>query len=171
MCPADELLSSITSLTLPVPAPVATFKVLPPPIGSCEGMCGKLGPALGNCWCDGACAFQGDCCSDYKAWCVDLALSPPPGPAGAQSVGKAGVADAVNKLWQNQLDSVTPPPSYHSLVGLPLPHQPGPPPPANNLLSCANHCGLFTGLCFCDASCIKTNDCCHDVAIHCKDEL
>ncbi len=35
--------------------------------GSCAGACGGEAAA---CWCDGACASYGDCCSDYEAVCV-----------------------------------------------------------------------------------------------------
>ncbi len=44
--------------------------------GSCDGSCGGY---AGGCWCDSACSYYGDCCSDYATYCG----APPPPPSGS----------------------------------------------------------------------------------------
>lgn len=74
----------------------------PPAAGSCSGACG--GQGSGDCYCDGECSTNGDCCSDYAAQCGGSGDSgdepdpepdpdPPAGGSCVDACGGAGSGD------------------------------------------------------------------------------
>lgn len=66
--------------------------------GSCANLCNQKAPLLsgGHCFCDSACAQQGDCCDDYYHKCV---VAPPAASSPPMLLGK--VAKLAKPSCQN----------------------------------------------------------------------
>jgi|GEM_PF-2096876 len=67
--------------------------------GSCVGLCGAEGSS-GECYCDSACAENGDCCSDYAAVCP---ADPEPEPEGPTCDGFCGGAGSDGACYCDDL--------------------------------------------------------------------
>ena len=64
-CPPDMICPAVCygACTAGEPPP-------PPPAGdSCAASCGEASPDA-SCYCDAACEYYGDCCSDYASTCL-----------------------------------------------------------------------------------------------------
>jgi len=139
---------------------------------SCFGRCTR---AAANCWCDSSCLDTGDCCADYELYC---STTEPPTPGAVfHSASCAGKCGAVaGTCWCDPTCVVqgdccddfqlqcgeTPPPTPSGTV--------------SSHASCAAGCaGMGVGegapVCWCDAACTATGDCCLDRDAHCGTQI
>jgi hypothetical protein len=178
----------------PPPAPLPPAPVPPglpdPPLphgvtkGYCDGHCGADQLQV-DCYCDTICTIKKDCCSDYKARCLNAEdpVSPPPPPppdkpAVGSCAGKCGVTTSVGGCYCDSTCEQFSPPDccgdYESIckqVPPPLLPSTPPDPPASAPTqgSCVGACGTSTLIidCHCDDLCLLLGDCCADHASIC----
>lgn len=113
---------------------------------SCEGFCGET-PNEGDCWCDAACFFVGDCCEGVCDACADqLTENGSEGTCGDEVDSDCdGVVDCEDEDCTGDLLCIEP----NSCDGVDI---------------CG---GQSTGECWCDEACFTELDCCDDVCEFC----
>jgi hypothetical protein len=142
--------------------------------GSCFNLCGRVSALEGGgqCYCDKACATQGDCCTDHETFCVVVAKS----SNAQQKSAAAGAANPKKKKKKKKKKKTAAGKNAPSEVSIapsaPLMYNAVPPggplviPDAN--LSCQDRCGQVSfnpvskQLCYCDSECQWHADCCQD---------